>query len=97
MGTTQKSTTLAIAETHLQQEKIQKQLWISKEIVQLIEERRRIAAMGMDNQRIKNEFRRISAMIQIKCKQDTNDYLNNIYTEIQPPANNLQTKDIFQK
>jgi len=49
----------------------------------------------MGNQRIKNEFRRISAMIQTKCKQDKNDYLNNIYAEIQQHANNLQTKDIF--
>lgn len=70
-----------------------RQHWMSNDTLALVEERRRLKALGTD---VKN-LNELSARIQRACRRDHNAYLQNICSQVEAHADRHETRDLHQK
>ncbi|KAL0852131.1 hypothetical protein ABMA28_000368 [Loxostege sticticalis] len=70
-----------------------KQNWMTDDTFKLVEKRQKMKATGAD---IK-DLNKISAKIQLKCRQDHNSYLRNICTEVEAHADRYESRDLYHK
>lgn len=69
-----------------------KSMWISDDTWNLIELRKIIKAQG-----VKEEYSKICQDIQRKCRQDKNNFIKSICSDIERHSQKFQTADLFKK
>lgn len=71
--------------------------WITQRTLDTIEERKEIKRKGLTTQNSKETYRRLCKKIQEQCRQDKNNYVKKICSEIEEHQNSNQTRDLYKK